>query len=405
MKGEEYLLSHRKYCKKHSEMKIGIDIRCLVEGKNTGVEEYTTNILHRLFELDQKNSYVLFLNSWHESKADLGQFKKYKNVSVVQFHIPNKLLNFCFWYLRWPHIDKMLGGVDTLFMPNINFVAVSKKVKLVVTVHDLSFEIFSETFSLKRRLWHHFINPRGLCKRADKIIAVSDSSRKDIIEYYGIDPLKVERIYNAVAQDIEQLDRNDSRLITVKEKYHLPFNFIFYLGTIEPRKNIAAIVAAFDQLKSLNNPQLEKFKLVIAGGKGWGVQKILSKMRNAKNTKDIIFTSCITNEDKAAVYTLASLFVYPSFFEGFGIPVLEAMRCGVPVVTSNVSSLPEVVGEGGIMIDPDKPDEFYLAMKELLTDKEFYEQMRHKAMRQSIRFNWITSARELLAVFGKINRD
>ncbi len=382
-------------------MRVGIDIRCLVEGKNTGVEEYTVNLLHRLFELDQKNSYVLFINSWHDPKAELGQFKKYKNVVVKQFHIPNKLLNFCFWYLRWPHLDKMLGGVDKFWMPNINFVALSSETKLILTIHDLSFEIFAQTFSFKRRLWHHFINPRALCQRADKIIAVSDSSKKDIIDYYGIEASKVERIYNAVAGEIEQLDRNDPRLIAVKEKYHLPFNFIFYLGTVEPRKNIPAIVAAFDQLKALRNPQLDKFKLVIAGGKGWGVKKILAKMREAKSTSDIIFTSCITNQDKAAVYTLASLFVYPSFFEGFGIPVLEAMRSGVPVVAANVASLPEVVGDGGLMVDPDNPNELYLAIKELLLDKAFYEKMKNKGLRQSIRFNWTTSARELLAILGK----
>jgi glycosyltransferase involved in cell wall biosynthesis len=382
-------------------MRVGVDIRCLVEGKNTGVEEYTVNLLHRLFELDQKNSYILFINSWHEPKTQLGQFKKYKNVTIKQFHIPNKLLNFSFWYLRWPHLDKMLGGVDKIWMPNINFVALSSETNLILTIHDLSFEIFAQTFSFKRRLWHHFINTRALCQRADKIIAVSDSSKKDIIDYYGVDASKVERIYNAVADDIEQLDRNNPKLIAVKEKYHLPFNFIFYLGTVEPRKNIPAIVAAFDQLKALNNPQLAKFKLVIAGGKGWGVSKILAKMRSAKSTNDIIFTSCITNEDKAAVYTLASLFVYPSFFEGFGIPVLEAMRSGVPVVASNASSLPEVVGDGGLMVDPDNPNELYLAMKELLLDKAFYEKMKNKGLRQSIRFNWTTSARELLAILGK----
>ncbi len=382
-------------------MRVGVDIRCLVEGKNTGVEEYTTNLLHRLFELDSKNSYVLFINSWRQPKAQLGQFKKYKNVSIGQFHIPNKLLNLSLWYFHWPHIDKMLGGVDTFWMPNINFVALSNEVKFVLTIHDLSFEIFSQTFSLKRRLWHHFINTRALCKRADKIIAVSDSSKNDIVSYYGIDQTKIERIYNAVSEDVGQLDRNDPHLMAVKEKYHLPFNFIFYLGTVEPRKNIPAIVAAFDQLKSLQNPQLEKFKLVIAGGKGWGVEKILFKMRNAKSTSDIIFTSCVTNEDKAAVYTLASLFVYPSFFEGFGIPVLEAMRCGVPVITSNVSSLPEVVGDGAIMINPDNPNELFLAMKELLLDRNLYEQVKNKGMRQSIRFNWVTSARELLVILGK----
>lgn len=386
-------------------MRIGIDIRCLTDGKRTGVEEYTINLLENLFELDKKNKYILFLNSWHESHFDARIFSQYKNVSVQQFKYPNKILNFCFWYFRWPLVDHMLGGVDIFFMPNINFIALSKKTKLVLTVHDLSYEIFPETFSAKRRAWHSFINPRSLCERAEKIVAVSDSSKNDILKYYKIPEQKVERIYNGISDEIQKLDRNDPKLMEVKDKYHLPFNFIFYLGTIEPRKNIPAIIKAFDQLKSLNDPNLEKYKLVIAGGMGWKINNILDTMRRAKFTKDIIFTSCITNEDKAAVYTLASLFVYPSFFEGFGIPVLEAMRCGVPVITSNCSSLPEVVDEGGIMIDPDKPDELYLAMKEVLSNRDFHGELSSRGLKQSIRFNWRTSARQTLALFENLKDE
>lgn len=381
--------------------RIGIDIRCLSDGKKTGVEEYTRNILEQLFELDKKNQYVLFLNSFHKPQFDLVIFSKYKNVSIKQFHYPNKILNFCFWYLRWPFVDKMLGEVDIFFMPNINFVALSKKTKLVLTIHDLSYEIFSQTFSMKRRLWHHILNPRKLCQTADKIIAVSESTKSDIVSRWRILEEKVKVVYNGIPADFEQLDRNNPKLIEVKDKYGLPFNFIFYLGTIEPRKNIPAIVKAYDHLREINNPQLDKYKLVIAGSKGWKTKNILSVMRNAKFTDDIIFISNITNEDKAAVYTMASLFVYPSFFEGFGIPVLEAMRCGVPTITSNTSSLPEVVGEGAIMIDPDKPDELYSAMKELLLNRDFHADMQQQALRQAVRFNWKASARELLKIFGE----
>lgn len=383
-------------------MKIGIDIRCLSDGKRTGVEEYTINLLENIFELDKKNQYILFSNSYRGSHFDARIFSQYKNVSVKSFNYPNKLLNFCFWYLRWPFVDQMLGGVDLFFMPNINFVALSNKTKLILTVHDLSYEIFPETFSFKRQAWHHFVNPRRLCRRADQIIAVSDSSRADIILRYGINAQKTHRIYNGVPDEMEQLDRNDPKLMEVKEKYHLPFNFIFYLGTIEPRKNIAAIVSAYDQLRSLNNPQLDKYKLVIAGGKGWGIDNILNFGRKAKFTNDIIFTSCITNEDKAAVYTLASLFVYPSFFEGFGIPVLEAMRSGVPVITSNCAALPEVVDEGAIMIDPDRPEELYLAMKAILLDRDFHAALAGQGLKQAVRFNWRTSARETLELFEKM---
>jgi len=381
--------------------RIGIDIRCLTDGKKTGVEEYTLNILEQLFELDKRNQYVLFSNSFRKPQFDSEMFSRFKNVSVKKFRFPNKLLNLCFWYLRWPYADIMLGGIDIFFMPNINFIALSKKTKLILTIHDLSYEIFPRTFSLKRRLWHHIINPRKLCNLANQLIAVSKSTKNDVISYWGIPEEKIKVIYNGISADFEQLDRNNPKLIEVKEKYHLPFNFIFYLGTVEPRKNISAIVKAYDHLRESKNPQLDKYKLVIAGGKGWKTKNILSVMRNAKFTQDIIFTSCITNEDKAAVYTLASLFVYPSFFEGFGIPVLEAMRCGVPAITSSASSLPEVVGEGAIMIDPDKPDELYSVMKEVLLNRDFYANLQQQALKQAIRFNWRSSARELLNIFEK----
>lgn len=383
-------------------MRIGIDIRCLTDGKRTGVEEYTINLLENIFELDQKNQYILFINSYNKTHFDERIFSHFKNVKVRQFHWPNKLLNFCFWYFRWPQIDKMIGGVDIFFMPNINFVSLSKNVKLVLTIHDLSFELCKQTFSLKRRIWHSFINPRALCARADQIISVSDSTKQDLMHNFKIPEDKIQRVYNAVSHEMQRLDRNDPKLLDAKERYHLPFNFIFYLGTVEPRKNIPAIVKAYDQLRKLNNPQLDKYKLVIAGGRGWKIDSILHEMKGAKFTDDIIFTSCITNEDKAAVYTLASLFVYPSFFEGFGIPVLEAMRCGLPVITSNCSSLPEVVGAGGIMIDPDKPDELFLAIKEVLLDRGLHEKLSQSSQQQSIRFNWRTSAREVLGLFAKL---
>ena len=379
--------------------KIGIDIRCLSDGRNTGVEEYTINILEQLFELDKQNEYILFLNSFRNYNFDLSVFSRFKNVKIKKFNYPNKLLNLCFWYLHWPYVDKMLGGVDIFFMPNIGFIALSKNTKLILTIHDLSYEIFQETFSIKRQLWHQIINPRKLCQLASKIIAVSESTKNDIISRWKISEKRVKVIYNGIPANFEQLDRNSPEIIEIKERYKLPFNFIFYLGTVEPRKNIPAIVKAYDRLREIKDSRLDKYKLVIAGSKGWKTKNIISIMQNSKFTDDIIFINNIINKDKTAVYTMASLFIYPSFFEGFGIPVLEAMRCGVPVITSNTSSLPEVSENGAIMVDPDKPDELYLAMKEVLLNRDFHATMHQKALKQAIRFNWKASARELLKFF------
>ncbi len=382
-------------------MKIGIDVRCLINGKVTGVEEYTLNLLENIFRFDRENQYILFINSFREPLGDLKVFEKYPNVSLKRFRFPNKLLNLLFWYLNWPHVDKILGGLDIFFMPNISFIGLSKKVKLILTIHDLSFELVPQTFSLKRRLWHSFVNPRRLCRRADSIVAVSESTRADLLEKYGLKSSKVKRIHSGVGEGFQRMDRNSKKLIEVKDKYRLPFRFIFFLGTIEPRKNLIALVKAFDHLKQLNLPGWEKIKLVVAGGRGWKYEKSIETMKKARYTDDILFLSRISNEDKNAIYNLASVFVYPSFLEGFGFPVLEAMKCGVPTIASNTSSIPEIVGSEGILIDPEKPDEIFTALKFLLCDKKLYNHFRQRSVRRALLFSWKKAAKEYLNLFEK----
>ena len=390
--------------------RIGIDIRCLAEGRRTGVEEYTLNLLTHLFEIDQKNEYVLFFNSFRSSNTDFFWIKKYSNVTLKRFGFPNKLLNFLFWYLNWPKIDKMIGGADIFFMPNIIFGSVSRETKLVLTIHDLSFERYPQTFSWKRRIWHVFINTKKICQRADKIIAVSNSTKNDLEFLYKISPEKIQVVYSGISDKFKVVDRNDEKLISVKEKYNLPYKFILYLGTIEPRKNITGIVKAFGQLQKFskkNNPpagggEIFKYKLVIAGSKGWMNEKIFFEIEKSGHKDKIIFLDFVADEDKEYVFNLTSLFVYPSFFEGFGFPPLEAMQCGVPVIVSNNSSLPEIVGRAGILIDPDKPEEIYLAMKEILVSRELKEKLIEQGLAQSKLFDWKKTAEEFLSALNKI---
>lgn len=377
-------------------MRIGVDIRCLVEGRRTGVEEYTINLLEEIFKRDKKNEYVLFLNSFRKPSFDLSEYGKFKNVVVKRFRIPNKIINFLFWYLKWPKIDKLIGGVDVMVLPNVSFGNFGREVKLILTVHDLSFERLKETFSLKRRLWHFFIGPKKLCERADRIIAVSQSTGGDIINTYRIIPDKIKVIYNAVSEEFKIVNRNDQKLIEIKNKYDLPYKFILYLGTIEPRKNIIGVIRSYNLLRKLNNQELNKYKLVIAGASGWKQKKIFDEIKKSPCGDDIVFVGFVDDEDKVFLYNLASLFVYPSFFEGFGFPPLEAMKCGVPVITSNNSSFPEIIGAGGIMIDPDKPQEIFQAMKEILTNKDLSEKMTVKGLSQTNKYSWRKTAGEFL---------
>ncbi len=353
-------------------MKIGIDIRCLAEGNRTGVEEYTIGFLKRLFEQDSDNKYLLFINSFKKIKEDISWLGEYPNVEIRNYAFPNKLLNFAMWFLHWPKIDTLLGGADIFFAPNISFIALSSKCKFILTMHDLSFERFPEYFSRKRRLWHYVVNPRLLCKRADKILAVSKSTKDDLSMLYGIPKKKIEVVYPSLdLKSFSESDISGEKTLRMMRDYKLPDEFILFLGTIEPRKNIVSLVKAFEHLKGTSK-LYENLKLVIAGRVGWSYQEIISAVEISPNKSDILFTGFVNDFDKASLYKLAKIFVYPSFFEGYGFPPVEAMANGVPVITSNCSSIPEVVQDAAILIDPYRPAEISLAIRLLLDNKVLY---------------------------------
>lgn len=385
--------------------KICVDVRCLSEGRRTGVEEYTLGLLLNLFELDKKNKYILFFSAWHESGFDFSLFTKYSNVELKKVRIPNKLLNFSFWYFGWPKIDKLVGGAEIVFFPNIIFGAVSQDIKTITTMHDLSFERYPEYFSGKRRLWHIFVNAKKICQRADRIVAVSQSTANDIAGLYKINMEKIAVIPSAIAENFQVLDRNEEKLIKVKEKYHLPFKFILFLGTIEPRKNILGIIKAYNALQEMaytqKNEEILKYKLVIAGSAGWLSLDILTEIKNSKFKEKIILPGFIADEDKVFVYNLSALFVYPSFFEGFGFPPLEAMSCGVPVIASNNASLPEVCANCAMLIDPHRPDEIFEAMRQILTDKTLREKLIELGLKKATEFSWKKTAEKTLAEMFK----
>jgi glycosyltransferase involved in cell wall biosynthesis len=371
----------------------------LADGKRTGVEEYTLALLAGLFELDYENEYVLFFNAWKKAVPDFGWATKYSNVTLKVFHFPNKLLNLSLWYLHFPKLDRLVGGTDVFFLPNLNFAAVSAKTKLVVTAHDLSFEFFPETFSWKRRVWHFLINFRNLALSADKIIAVSQSTKDDLMVCYGLPEKKIAVIPSGVGEQFHVMSRNDGELMRVQKKYHLPYKFVLSLETFEPRKNILSLIRSYEALQDLKNSIFDKYSLVIAGTRGWKDGEIFSAIANSPYKEKIILPGFIADEDKPALYNLASVFVYPSFYEGFGFPPLEAMACGTPVIASHSSSLPEVVGEAGVLIDPYQPEELFQAMQNVIMDQELADSLRKKGATRAALFSWDKAVQSTCNVF------
>jgi len=372
--------------------KIAIDVRCLMEENLTGVGEYTFNLLKNLFDIDHTNQYFLFFNKRNPYTKHIDHFKK-GNVKFCEFHYPNKLLNSSIRFFGRPFLDLLVESkcrtkIDLFFFPNINFLSISPICKYIITGHDLSFEIFPSFFSLKRRMWHRAVKSRELFNNAHKVIAISQNTKKDLINWYNINPNKIQVIYSGINLKFPEYTN-----LEIRKKYSLPDKFILGLGTLEPRKNIETLIEAFNILRKNN-----KFdhKLVIAGPRGWKFKNIFKLVEKLDLKNQIIFTGYIDINDKPYIYKLADVFVYPSYYEGFGFPPLEAMASKTPVITSHTSSLSEICENAAITIDPYNPNELAFTINQVITDENLKNNLISCGYMQSQKFKWEKTAKEFL---------
>ncbi|MFA5189002.1 MAG: glycosyltransferase family 1 protein [Patescibacteria group bacterium] len=376
-------------------MNITIDIRCLMQANYSGVSEYAFNLLDNLFKIDSQNQYQLFYNSHQDISNNLPDFN-YPNVKFFGFKYPNKFFNLGLKLLRYPKIDKILPPADIFFMPNLNFIALRAGGKKTITIHDLSFDLFPSFFSLKRQLWHKFINPRKLNAGFDKIIAVSDNTKNDLMNLYQLPGQKIKVIHSGLDHNLyKPLDKNDPKFLEIKAKYQLPESFILFLGTLEPRKNLTGIIEAFNLLKN-NNSQLADLHLLIAGAPGWNYKKIFEIANNSPYTKQIFYLDYISRQDKPYLYNLARAFIFPSFYEGFGFPALEAQACGLPVMAANNSAFPEILGDSAFLVNPDHLEEIAASLNEILSNQELKQDLINKGLENAKRFSWEKCAQKTL---------
>ena len=363
-------------------MKIGIDVRCLMESQYSGISEYTYNLLTGLFQLDSINEYVLFYNSAQRSAVPEFAFR---NVTVREFQYPNKLFNLSMRFLKIAAIDRLLGGVDVMLVPNFLFLNLSRRCKTVLIVHDLSFERYPEFFTAKKRLWHRLIGTRALCRRAAAIIAISENTKRDLVSLYRIDPHRISVVLPGISE-LFFSPIEPSTLEAVKKKYQLPGRYILALGNLEPRKNITTLIQAFQKMS--NND----YRLVIAGGRGWKNTALYRQWQHSPVKDRIVFLGYVDAVDKPALYRQAAMFVYPSIYEGFGLPPIEAMACGTPVICSFGSSLPEAVGDAALMVDPYNIEELARMMDQLAADGALARTLVERGRKRSQQFRWQAAA-------------
>ena len=368
-------------------MLIGIDAHSW--GLNlAGNETYTFNLLHNLAKVDEDNIYRIYLSQKGILKEEL--FKK--------SNFEAKLIRPCGRWLRMPLVMpvKLLAQrIDLLhvqyFSPPIC------PCKLIVTVHDVSFRRFPQWFTGRELFMFNFI-ARTL-KKAESIIAVSEFTKREIINHYNVSKDKIAVIYNGVDRIFRPI--TDLNLIhRIKRKHKVPCDFILHVGRINIRKNIPIIIRAFKMLKERG---IHGYKLVLAGEENWKCDNIKGLIKQLAIEEEIIFTGYIPQMDLPALYSAARLFVSPSFYEGFGLAPLEAMACGIPVVTSDTTAFPEILEDAATMVDPYNTEELAETMRKLLSDEDLREKMILKGLRQVKKFNWEKTARETLKIYKEID--
>jgi glycosyltransferase involved in cell wall biosynthesis len=241
---------------------------------------------------------------------------------------------------------------------------------------------------------------RFSARRADQIITISESTRQDVIRWLGARPNKVRAIHCGVEPRFKPM-RDEARLTTFRTARGLPENFILYLGTIEPRKNLIRLIDAYADLRRRGVTQ---WPLILAGGRGWHDTPILEHAAQADLGEALQFAGFVPDEEQPLWYNAATLFVYPSEYEGFGLPPLEALACGTPVVASNSSSLPEVVGDAAVLVDPTRSSAIADGIQRVLEDKPLRERLAEAGPEQSKAFTWRRMAEETLAVYRLVMR-
>lgn len=374
-------------------MNIGVDIRPLAEKNWKGISWYIYNHLKKILEIDKKNRYFLFYNGFKKHPF-LKELKT--NAKILVFNYPNKFFNLSLSLLNYPKIDNLIYKkykikIDIFWLPAFNYFCINKT-PYILTVHDISFEIFPEFFTKKQLLWHKIINPKKLSKNAIKIIAVSNNTKNDLIEIFKINPKKIEVIYPGI--NISKLKIKD-----LDKKIKIS-NYILSLCTLEPRKNILYTIKVFELFK--HKYKNFKLDLIIIGGKGWKYKSILKKIKTSKFKENIHYLGYVDETTKYYLLKNAKVLFYPSFYEGFGLPCLEALFLDCPVICSFGSSLPEIIDELGILINPLDLSSGIMALEKIMFDNIIKEKIKRKKEKIIKQFNIEISAKKIINEFNKL---
>lgn len=371
-------------------MRIGIDTTALPQ-QPVGAGNYIINLTRSLAKLQSGHEYVIIT---HETGKKLFCISDNRNLQWVVVSDKNPAKRLVWEQTHLPYLVNQLG-VDLLH--SLHY---TRPIRLscpsAVTFHDMTFLLYPEKHTWYKR---HFF-PLAIklsAKYADAIITVSESTRRDSMELLDIPSNKIFTTQLGVSEKFRKVNLHDLKE-EVRQKYKLPQKFLLYVGLIEPRKNIPLLIDAFKLLIESGVDQ----SLVIVGGFGWGYRNILKQIEKIAIKNKIHFTGYIPTKHLPVIYNMASVFVYPTYYEGFGFPPLEAMACGTPVVSTDVSSIPEIVGDAGILVPTGDVNALLNAVTEILENQSLREGLIRKGKKRASLFTWERTAQETVKVYDKL---
>ncbi len=372
-------------------MRIAINAHLLAqeEGyRRAGVSRYIYNLLIHVLREDPEGDYTVFLNnrcalslSVSERRSRLPTDRPWVRILWEQFLQPMELA---------------AHHVDLLHSP-VNIQPVLLPCRGVVTVTDLSFMIFPQAFLGGQRFYQTLFT-RLSVRRASRVVAISASTAQDLARFFAVPADRISIIYPGVDAAYGPI-REQAGMAGFRRLHGLPERFILFVGTLEPRKNLLTLLEAYGEFKRRTARQ---YKLVLAGGKGWLYQSLFAAVEQLGLQDDVILPGFIPEGELPLWYNAAEVFVYPSLYEGFGLPPLEAMACGTPVIVSNASSLPEVVGDAAVLVDPHNVDEWVAALCRLCDDADMRAELCSRGLERAREFSWTRMAQETVRVYREV---
>lgn len=373
------------------KMRIAVNARFLLKGKLEGIGWFTYEVLRELVQMRPNDEFIFFFDRPYDES-----FVFAANIKPVVLQPPARHpLLFIAWF-EWSVTRALKHYKADIFFSPDNFCSLRTEVPTLLVIHDLAYVHFPEQVSRGVLAYYRYFMPRFL-QKANHIITVSEYTKQDILANFNIPNHKISVACNGVRPTFQPLE--DFKKQAIRDQYADSKGYFFYVGAVHPRKNIPRLIAAFDQFKSKTNSDIQ---LLIAGRFSWKTGEVKNAYEATQSQEDIQFLGYVSDEELPKLVGASTALTYVSLFEGFGVPLLEAMHCDVPILTSNVSSMPEVVGEAGVLVNPESVGEIADAMQQLTDNQALRDQLVHNARSQREAFSWKIAAEVVAKGLEKI---